>query len=159
MFLLVCVVNQRMLGQKPGSPATVNPEPSGRIAQAVRVDHAPRLDGTLDDPIWQQASSITDFKQREPYEGQPATEHTEVRVLYTRNEIYFGVACHDSVANGPVATQLRRDVTQELEDYFEIVIDTRSSRPNPWANYAVLRVKRSLLNLHRRTEVRESSGR
>jgi len=72
------------------------------------------LDGALDDPIWQQASPITDFKQREPYEGQPATERTEVRILYTRNEVYFGVACHDSAPNGAIATQLRRDVTQEL---------------------------------------------
>jgi hypothetical protein len=132
ILLLVCVVNQWMLGQKPGPPATVNPELGGRIAQAARVDHAPRLDGTLDDPIWQQASPIIDFKQREPYEGQPATEHTEVRVLYTRNEVYFGIACHDSVANGPVATQLRRDVTQELDDYFEIVIDSRFDRRNAY---------------------------
>ena len=63
-----------------------------RIAQAVRVERPPRLDGTLDDPIWQQAVPITDFRQKEPYEGQPATERTEVRILYTRNEIYFGIA-------------------------------------------------------------------
>src|ERR1700686_4370915 len=53
--LLVCVVNQWMLGQTPESAATAIPELSGRIAQAVRVDHAPRMDGTLDDLIWQQA--------------------------------------------------------------------------------------------------------
>ncbi len=121
-----------MVGQNPEAPATVNPEMGGRIAQAIRVDHSPRLDGTLDDPIWQQASPISDFRQREPYEGQPATERTEVRVLYTRNEVYFGVACHDSVAHGPVATQLRRDVTQELDDYFEIVIDSRFDRRNAY---------------------------
>src|SRR6202035_905604 len=63
---------------------------------------------------------------------QPATERTEVRVLYTRNEVYFGVACQDSVANGPVATQLRRDVTQELDDYFEIVIDSAHDRRNAY---------------------------
>src|SRR6202035_5502209 len=63
---------------------------------------------------------------------QPATERTEVRVLYTRNEVYFGVACQDSVANGPVATQLRRDVTQELDDYFEIVVDSAHDRRNAY---------------------------
>src|ERR1700745_3021988 len=76
--------------------------------------------------------AATIFKQREPYEGQPATERTEARVLYTRNEVYFGVACHDSVATGPVATQLRRDVTQELDDYFEVVIDSRFDRRNAY---------------------------
>ena len=130
--LLVCVVNQWMLGQTPESAATTHPELSSRIAQAVRVDHAPHMDGTLDDLVWQQALAITDFKQREPYEGQPATERTEVRVIYTRNEVYFGVVCHVSATNGPVATQLRRDVTQELDDYFEIVIDSRFDRRNAY---------------------------
>ena len=131
-LLLVCIFSQAMLGQESEPSATANPELAGRIAQAVRVERSPRLDGTLDDPIWLQAAPINDFRQREPYEGQPATERTEVRVLYTRNEVYFGVACHDSVGAGPVATQLRRDVTQELDDYFEIVIDSRRDRRNAY---------------------------
>ncbi len=103
------------------------------IAQAVRVEHPPRLDGTIDDPVWQQAAPITQFRQREPYEGQPATEKTEVRMVYTRDEIYFGISCFDSASSkGAVATQLRRDVTQELDDYFEIVIDSRHDRRNAY---------------------------
>jgi hypothetical protein len=125
-------LNWALAEQKPEQPGTATTELAKRIAQAVRVEHAPRLDGALDDPAWQQAALITNFRQREPYEGQPATERTEVRVLYTRNEVYFGIACHDSVANGPVATQLRRDVTQELDDYFEIVIDSRFDRRNAY---------------------------
>ena len=69
------------------------------------------MDGTLDDPLWQQATPLTNFLQREPYAGQVPTERTEVRILYTKHEVYFGIACHDSFAGGPVATQLRRDVT------------------------------------------------
>ena len=103
-----------------------------QVAQAIRVDHPPRLDGSNDDPLSQLASPITDFKQREPNEGQPATESTEVRLLYSRNEIYFGISCHDSGSSDPVATQLRRDVTQELDDYFEIVIDSRHDRRNAY---------------------------
>src|SRR5258708_4547338 len=105
-------------------------EAGARVARAGRVDRAPRMDGTVLDPIWEQASPITDFRQREPYEGQPATEPTEVRVLYTRNEVYFGIVCHDSSPHGVAATQLRRDVSQEFDDYFEIVIDSRRDRRN-----------------------------
>ena len=43
-------------------------EPS-RTAQAIRVEHPPKLDGTLDDPAWQKATPITNFLQREPFEG------------------------------------------------------------------------------------------
>jgi hypothetical protein len=114
--------NQRQLGVQ---------EPL-RTAQANRVARAPKMDGTLDDPLWQQATPITNFLQREPYEGQVPTEQTEVRILYTKHEVYFGIACHDSAVNGPVATQLRRDVTQELDDYFEIVIDSRRDGRNAY---------------------------
>ena len=62
-----------------------------RIAQATRVNRAPLLDGTLNDPVWQQANPVADFRQREPYEGQPASENTEVRILYTRDKIFFGI--------------------------------------------------------------------
>ena len=61
-ILLLCVVTQWMLAQKSEPAATANLELGGRIAQAVRVDHAPRLDGTLEDPIWQQAPTITDSR-------------------------------------------------------------------------------------------------
>src|SRR4029077_3325708 len=65
-----------------------------RTAEAVRVDRAPKLDGTLDDPLWQMARPITDFRQREPNEGEPATEKTEVRILYTQTAVYFGIHCY-----------------------------------------------------------------
>ena len=111
-------------------PAPPGPLP---VAYATPVTRAPRLDGSLDDPLWQQATPITDFRQREPYEGRPATEGTQVRILYTRDQIYFGITCHDSAApSGIVATQLRRDVTQELDDYFEIIIDSRRDRRNAY---------------------------
>ena len=47
---------------------------STRAAVAARAEQAPRLDGTLDDPIWQIAPPIDDFRQREPLETAPATE-------------------------------------------------------------------------------------
>ena len=68
----------------PAQTEPPTPAETIRIAQATRVDRAPLLDGTLNDPLWQQATPIADFRQREPYEGQPATENTEVRILYTR---------------------------------------------------------------------------
>src|SRR5437870_6565121 len=97
-------------------------------AEAVRVDRAPKLDGSLDDPLWQSAKVITDFRQREPNEGEPATEKTEVRILYTRHAVYFGIHCYDSVPSRIIATELRRDVNQDLADHFEILIDSNHDR-------------------------------
>ena len=102
------------------------------VAEAVRVAHSPRLDGTLDDPLWQRAKPITDFLQREPYEGQKPTEETEIRVLYTANAVYFGVFCYDSDPSRIVAKELRRDVSQELDDNFEILISPTNDHRNAY---------------------------
>lgn len=96
-----------------------------RIAEAVRVEHPPKLDGTLDDPLWQSARIVGDFRQKEPKEGEAATEKTEVRILYTRTAVFFGIHCYDSAPSRIVATELRRDVSQDLDDHFEILINSK----------------------------------
>jgi len=97
-----------------------------RVAEAVRVDHPPTLNGTLDDPLWQSGKPITNFRQREPHEGELATEKTEVRILYTRTAVYFGIHCYDSEPTRISATELRRDASQDLDDHFEILIDSNN---------------------------------
>jgi Domain of unknown function (DUF5916) len=103
------------------------------VAYATKTDHPPKLDGSLDDPVWLAAKPITDFRQREPNEGQPATERTEVRILYTRREIFFGITCFGSETGQLMATELRRDVSQGFDDHFEIVIDSAHDRRNAYA--------------------------
>ena len=124
VFLPVCGARARL--RDPGSPPL--PQTQARVAQAVSVNHAPKLDGTLDDPLWLAALPITDFRQREPFEGQPATERTEVRILYTRHSVYFGIHCFDSEPSRIIATELRRDVSQDLDDHIEILIDSNHDR-------------------------------
>ncbi len=109
-----------------GLPA--GPQADARVAAAVRVDHPPKLDGTLNDPLWLDAKPITDFRQREPHEGENATEKTEVRIIYTRHAVYFGIHCYDSEPSRIIATELRRDVSQDLDDHFEILIDSNHDR-------------------------------
>jgi hypothetical protein len=107
--------------------AAVSPPVSqeeARVAEAVPIDHAPKLDGSLTDPLWQSATPIVDFRQREPYEGETATEKTEVRILYTRTAVYFSIHCYDSDRSRIVATELRRDAYQNLDDHFEFLIDS-----------------------------------
>ena len=53
-------------------------------------------------------------------------------MLYTKHAVYFGITCFDSDPKKVVATQLRRDVSQHLDDYFEIVIDAAHDRRNAY---------------------------
>src|SRR5215467_3845307 len=113
--------------------ASAQTPPSGsRIATATRVERPPRLDGTLDDPLWAAAAVISDFRQREPLETLPGTEKTEVRILYDSRHLYIGIHCYDQTPGAIVATQLRRDLSQDLDDNFAVSIDSTLSRRNAY---------------------------
>jgi hypothetical protein len=124
------LIAQRDAPQQKESQAGLQ-EPA-RASKASRVERPPKLDGKLDDPEWQNAKPVTNFLQREPFEGQTPSEKTEVRILYDRHSVYFGILCFDSDPKGIIATELRRDVSQELDDYFEIIIDSAHDRRNAY---------------------------
>jgi hypothetical protein len=68
-----------------------------------------RIDGRLDEPEWNLADSISGFRQREPHEGDPATEDTEVRILFGADAMIIGVLARDREPDGTIARILQRD--------------------------------------------------
>src|SRR5215472_7171328 len=124
------LVSQPLIEKAGASEAPPSPQQQvvSNPAEATRVDHAPKLDGTLNDTLWESAKPITDFRQSEPREGELPTEKIEVRILYTRHGVYFGIHCYDSEPSRIMATELRRDVSQDLDDHFEILIDSNHGR-------------------------------
>ncbi len=91
---------------------------------AIQIKDHVKIDGHLDDPVWKTAVFLSDFLQREPYEGQAATEKTEVGVLYDSNNIYLGIKCFDSEPEKIIAREMRRDAVVDDDDYFELILDT-----------------------------------
>src|SRR6266566_6934836 len=132
IFCLSSPLAAQLQAGQPTKQRQIGAQEPLRTTSASRVEQSPKLDGTLDDMLWQQATPISKFLQREPFEGQVPTEKTEVRILYSKHEIYFGITCFDSEPKKIVATELRRDVSQELDDYFEIVIDSAHDRRNAY---------------------------
>ena len=116
--------------QVGGSEAAAPRPPALFQIDAVLVPQGPRIDGVLDDAVWQSATVIDDFTQKEPNEGAPATQRTEVRVLYDGSSLFLGVRAFDSSPEGPIATEMRRDANRILdEDNFQVILDTyRDSR-------------------------------
>ena len=102
--------------------------PPGKVARAVRVEVAPTLDGNLNEPFWRQAPVISEFIQRDPQEGAPSTEKTEVRIIYTNTSIFFGIVLYDSEPEKIIAKERTRDDTLESDDTFEIILDTFHNR-------------------------------
>jgi hypothetical protein len=92
---------------------------------AVRVVERPSIDGDLSDPVWASAPLIDRFVQQEPNEGAPATERTEIRVLYAGNSLFIAMKAFDSQPDQVIATEMRRDSNRILdEDNFQIILDT-----------------------------------
>jgi hypothetical protein len=104
-------------------PAAAQSSRERPSVQAVRVDEAPRIDGHLDDAAWAAATPIEGFTQQEPSLGQPATERTEVRIVYDERSVYIGVKAYQS--QPVVATEMRRDADRLFdEDNFQVILDT-----------------------------------
>lgn len=80
-----------------------------RKITAVKCLHKPRIDGFLDDACWRDAPKIDRFVQREPEDGAPSHERSEVQVLYTEEEIFVGVTLYDSDPRGPKTLLGRKD--------------------------------------------------
>jgi hypothetical protein len=114
MFALPLILAGALLAQNPQTPA-----PSLR---AHRAESAPAIDGRLDDAVWNTADIATNFKQIEPVEGVPATERTEVRVLYDNTALYIGVRLFDSEPDKIVSRLSRRDDDPDA-DRFTFYVD------------------------------------
>ena len=94
------------------------------IAVAREVMDAVRVDGVLDEPDWSRAPTIGPLVQSEPTQGVPASEDTEVRLLFDSETLYVGILCRDRTPSAIVATQLARDAELDVDDHVTIVLDT-----------------------------------
>jgi hypothetical protein len=97
-------------------------------ASATRSTSSIRIDGRLDEPAWAEAQVIRDFTQIDPNEGQPATEPTEVRVLYDGQALYIGARMFDSEPDKIIARLARRDEGISGGDLLEVYIDSYHDR-------------------------------
>ncbi len=101
-------------------------DPHGAVpsVQAVRVAQPPRIDGRLDDQAWSAAAPAAEFFQRDPDEGQPASEGTELRIVFDDEAIYVGVRLYDHEPRRIGRRLSRRDTTADA-DRFTIYLDPR----------------------------------
>ncbi len=96
-----------------------------KTIQAYRTTEEIAVDGVMDEEAWREAVPASDFLQSEPEFGRPASERTEVRLLYDDDYLYVGAYCFDSEGPaGVLVNDIRRDFSTRDNDVFEIVLDT-----------------------------------
>jgi hypothetical protein len=92
------------------------------VSRAVRLEGSIQLDGKLDEAAWASAPVTPISTQIDPLEGQPASQRTEVRVLYDDEALYVGARLWDS---GEVTARLgRRDMRLGDSDWFGVMLDS-----------------------------------
>jgi hypothetical protein len=111
---------------KEDPKAETDPGPYKALASRARPG-TPEIDGKLDDAAWVLADPITEFTQRDPDEGQPATERTEVRVLYDDGALFVGIRAYDSEPDKIVGQLTRRD-RHSSSDWLIVSIDSYYDR-------------------------------
>ena len=119
------IVLLAVLGTTAGPLVAQNIHPTTPpVARAVPLQGEIRLDGTLDEPIWQTAPIATDFRQNQPNEGQPATQRTEVRFTFDGAALYVGARMYDDSGARGVRTVLVRRDADFSSDYVQVIFDT-----------------------------------
>ena len=116
-------------GPGNGNGSATGPTLPG-TATAARTNTPPVIDGVPDDAAWTAATPLTAFTQREPHDGQPASEPTELRILFDADAIYVAVWAWDSQAHAIVPGDAIRDYEVSDADAVIMVFDTYNDQQN-----------------------------
>jgi len=90
--------------------------------EALRISTPLTIDGSLDEALWQQAIPATDFMQYDPYNGPPASQKTEVKILYDNLAVYIGAMMYDSAPDSILTELGFRDTDNLNADYISIIL-------------------------------------
>ncbi len=120
---LASVVGAVVIAAAAESAAQTGPShASVPVVHSVRASSAIVVDGLLDDEVWLRAAPVTTFTQRDPEEGKPVSEATELRIAYDDDALYVAARMHDREP-ARIARQLaRRDQSAEA-DSFTLMLD------------------------------------
>jgi hypothetical protein len=114
-------------GQVAAPPAAAVPK-APRLT-AVRTTAKVAVDGRLDEADWERAAPAKDFLQKDPDEGKPASEPTEVRFLYDDDAIYVGARMFDSEPSKIAKRLTRRDGDNDgIADWVGVAFDAHHDR-------------------------------
>ena len=134
--LLACSVLPSLAFAQVTTRSQNDPRP---VAHAALRQGEVTIDGRVDEAAWAAATPITDFSQSNPDEGKPASQRTEIRILYDASALYIGARMYDSLGAKGVRTALaRRDQLMQgrnnlTTDRIAFVFDTfRDKNSRNW---------------------------
>lgn len=116
----------------PAAPSTIARDAQGRATlRAIRIATPLKVDGKLDEAVYEVVPAASDWIQQTPQPGAPATEPTDVWVFFDDSNLYIAMHLHETQPGRRIGTELRRDA-QGLtnDDNVMLVLDTFYDRRN-----------------------------
>ncbi|RLD26525.1 MAG: hydrolase [Bacteroidetes bacterium] len=97
-----------------------------KTLEATRISNPPKIDGLLDDDVWQTLPTYGDFKMHQPgNEGEVAHEYrTEVKMAYDDKAVYFAAYMYDPDPDGILSQFSQRDDASVQADHFSVALNT-----------------------------------
>src|SRR5436190_24156629 len=89
--------------------APIAAEEQSRLDVPTLPSASIHLDGSLDEPAWQQAAVIDGLTQHEPHPGEATEFPTQIRVFTDGASIYLGYDCRDPEPDKIAIHSLQRD--------------------------------------------------
>ena len=123
-LLLGLAVAPPVFAQDTPPPPIVN---AGKLADEAAP---PTIDGRVDEAVWTAITPHTTFTQQDPRLGEPATERTEVRLLFSKTHVYASFVCFDQDPSRIIMSQARRDASLAETDSVILVFDTFNDNQN-----------------------------
>ena len=116
----------------PVAPEVVARDAAGHVTiRAVRVTTPMRIDGRLDEAVYTTVPAFSDFIQMEPQAGAPATQKTDVWVLFDRNNVYVTARVWEDHPDRMIANEMRHDSNvMANNEHVVFVFDTFHDRRN-----------------------------
>lgn len=96
----------------------------------LRTNKAPKIDGILDDDIWQKTQEAKDFTEFRPNIGVKDTigMQTKVKVTYDDDAIYFGAYMYDDPEK--IMSQITQRDSFGQNDFFMVVLNPNNDAQN-----------------------------
>ncbi|MCX5754929.1 MAG: DUF5916 domain-containing protein [Gemmatimonadetes bacterium] len=131
-MILACLATASLAGPAPAAAQVISTTGAtpARAGSVRALKHNVVVDGKLNEAVWREAELFTGFVQREPSQGAPGSERTEVRIFTDDQAIYVGAWLYDSRAGDIVPGEKVRDGTLTNSDYVALIFDTFHDKQN-----------------------------
>ena len=129
VLLAICLpFSSITIAQESGNQLAGSNE--GKSREIPHLEAEVKIDGVMDEDVWDRAALINDFHQYQPVEYADPSEPTDVRIFYTEDALYIAARLWDELPEQISASILRQGQALGADDVFTVILDPYLDRRN-----------------------------